>query len=152
MVQAGKESACNTGDKGSILGLRRSPRGGNGNPFQYSCLKKSPWTRSQSVTTEWLNRQNRQNWVQFPVLYSGSLPVIYFILFTSEVTQLCPTLCDPMDCSLPGSSVHEIFQARVLEWIAIPLTLNWPQHNPTEIFILFSSPSLYNCLRNGEIL
>ena len=36
-----------------------------------------------------------------------------------EVTQSCPTLCDPMDCSLPGSSVHEIFQARVLEWVAI---------------------------------
>ena len=31
----------------------------------------------------------------------------------------CPTLCDPMDCSLPGSSVHGIFQARVLEWVAI---------------------------------
>ena len=38
----------------------------------------------------------------------------------SEVTQSCPTLCDPMDCSLPGSSVHGIFQARILEWVAIP--------------------------------
>ena len=37
----------------------------------------------------------------------------------SEVTQSCPTLCNPMDCSLPGSSVHGIFQARVLEWVAI---------------------------------
>ena len=37
----------------------------------------------------------------------------------SEVTQPCPTLRDPMDCSLPGSSVHGIFQARVLEWGAI---------------------------------
>ena len=37
----------------------------------------------------------------------------------SEVTQSCPTLCDPMDCSLSGSSVRGIFQARVLEWIAI---------------------------------
>ena len=37
----------------------------------------------------------------------------------SEVTQLCLTLSDPMDCSLPGSSVHGIFQARVLEWGAI---------------------------------
>ena len=37
----------------------------------------------------------------------------------SEVTQLCPTLHDPMDCSLPGSSVRGIFQARVLEWGAI---------------------------------
>ena len=37
----------------------------------------------------------------------------------SEVAQSCPTLCDPMDCSLPGSSFHGIFQARVLEWGAI---------------------------------
>ena len=37
----------------------------------------------------------------------------------SEVTQSCLTLCDPMDCSLPGSSIHGIFQARVLEWGAI---------------------------------
>ena len=37
----------------------------------------------------------------------------------SEVAQSCLTLCDPMDCSLAGSSVHGIFQARVLEWIAI---------------------------------
>ena len=37
----------------------------------------------------------------------------------SEVAQSCPTLCDPMDCTLPGSSVHGIFQARVLEWGAI---------------------------------
>ena len=37
----------------------------------------------------------------------------------SEVVQSCPTLSDPMDCSLPGSSVHVTFQARVLEWVAI---------------------------------
>ena len=36
------------------------------------------------------------------------------------VTQSCPTLCDPMDCSLPGSSVHGIFQIRIWEWVAIP--------------------------------
>ena len=37
----------------------------------------------------------------------------------SEVAQSCPTLSDPTDCSLPGSSIHGIFQARVLEWGAI---------------------------------
>ena len=37
----------------------------------------------------------------------------------SEVTQTCLTLCNPMDCSLPGSSVYGIFQARVLEWVAM---------------------------------
>ena len=37
----------------------------------------------------------------------------------SEVAQSCPTLCNPMDCSPPGSSIHGVFQARVLEWVAI---------------------------------
>ena len=37
----------------------------------------------------------------------------------SEVVQLCPTISDPMDCSPPGSSIHEIFQARVREWGAM---------------------------------
>ena len=41
----------------------------------------------------------------------------------SEVTQSCPTLHDPMDCSLPGSSIHGILQARVLEWGAIAFIL-----------------------------
>ena len=40
----------------------------------------------------------------------------------SEVAQSCLTLSDPMDCSLPGSSIHGIFQARVLEWGAIVLS------------------------------
>ena len=38
------------------------------------------------------------------------------------VTQSCLTLCNPMDCSLEGSSVHGIFQARILEWVAIALS------------------------------
>ena len=43
----------------------------------------------------------------------------------SEVTQLCLTLSDPMDCSPPGSSVHGIFQARALEWVAIAFSDVW---------------------------
>ena len=48
---------------------------------------------------------------------------------SSEVTQSCPTLCDLMDCILPGSSVHGFFQARVLEWVAISFSRgsNWPR-------------------------
>ena len=70
---------------------------------------------------------------EFPVLYIRSLFYIYnsvpmsipssqFIptpLMWCEVTQLCPTLGDHVDCSLPGSSVHGILQARILEWVAI---------------------------------
>ena len=46
-----------------------------------------------------------------------------------EVAQSCLTLCDPMDCSLPGFSVHRIFQARVLEWVAISFSRgsSWPR-------------------------
>ena len=42
-----------------------------------------------------------------------------------EVAQSCPTLCGRMDCSSPGSSVHGIFQARVLEWVAISFSNPW---------------------------
>ena len=66
----------------------------------------------------------------------------------SEVTQSCLTLSDPMDCSLPGSSVHGIFQARVLEWGAIafssfafssPPNFNEsPSSNPLNISYVFS--------------
>ena len=41
-----------------------------------------------------------------------------------EVAQSCPTLCIPMDCSPPGSSIHGIFQARVLEWVAIVFSIH----------------------------
>ena len=54
----------------------------------------------------------------------------------SEVAQLCPTLSDPMDCSPPGSSVHGIFQARVLEWGAIA----------------FSNLSPFNSSQKGQLL
>ena len=56
------------------------------------------------------------------------LKIVSVLLFTvltewvsgmSDVAQSCPTLCDPMDCGLPRSSVHGAFQARVLEWVAI---------------------------------
>ena len=52
----------------------------------------------------------------------------------SEVTQLCPTLCNAMDCSLPGSSIHEIFQARALEWVAIAFSI---------VFLVFLVTILY---------
>ena len=45
----------------------------------------------------------------------------------SEVTQSYPTLHDPMDCSTPGSSVHGILQAGVLEWVAIAFSINGPE-------------------------
>ena len=86
----------------------------------------------------------------------------------SEVAQLCPTLRDPMDCSLPGSSIHRIFQARVLEWGAIafsvirssiiikvkkleflPDTSNLRYGSPLNLFLYFNfNMYIYNILNN----
>ena len=116
---------------------------GNGNPLQYPCLEnlmdRGAWwaavhgfaksqARLSTLTTAAKSLQS------CPTLCSprpwdspGKNTGVgcHFLLqcmkvkSESEVTQLCPTLRDPMDCSLPGSSTHGIFQARVLEWGAI---------------------------------
>ena len=64
----------------------------------------------------------------------------------SEAAQSCPTLHDPMDCSLPGSSVHGILQAKVLEWDAIAFSI-------CELIVLIfgegdGTPLQYSCLEN----
>ena len=74
-----------------------------------------------------------------------------------KVAQSCPTLRDLMDCSLPGSSVHRIFEARVLEWGAIafspPLLRGWkvllatPAHGPSAPGLQITPPSHFHMLR-----
>ena len=64
-----------------------------------------------SLWMRWLELQ------QLYCIYEGS---------ESEAALSCPTLCDPMDCSLPGSSVRGIFQAIVLEWIAVSFSRDLP--------------------------
>ena len=71
----------------------------------------------------------------------------------SEVAQSCLTLSDPMDCSLPGSSIHGIFQARVLEWGAIALSGERERERETKATHLDQSPlcgveGLFKC---GEL-
>ena len=61
-------------------------------------------------------------------LRSGPLPAdvisviasVYFIPALCLVAQSCPAFCDPMDCSLPSTSVHGILQVRILKWVAMP--------------------------------
>ena len=65
----------------------------------------------------------------------------------NEVAQLCPTLSDPMNCSLPGSSIHGIFQARVLEWVAIAFTeptLEWLK-KCMHSYVTLESASIAKC-------
>ena len=72
--------------------------------------------------------------------------------------QSCPTLCDAMDCSLPGSSIHEILQARILEWVALPSSRgsSWPRDwtRPRLLHLLHSAtyeaPRHYLVYRNND--
>ena len=73
-------------------------------------------------------------------------------------TQLCPTLCDPVDCSPPDSSVCGILQTRILQWVTIPFSSGSPQpREQTQVFcfagrFLLSEPSEKpNVLYNQEI-
>ena len=61
--------------------------------------------------------------------YQGLFSVLYYNNSTkwNEVAQSCLTLCNPMDCSLPGSSIQGIFQARILEWVVISFSRRSPQ-------------------------
>ena len=79
--------------------------------FSHVRLLATPWTAAhQAPPSLGFSRQEYWSGLPFPSPVHES---------ESEVAQWCPTLSDPMDCSLPGSSVHGIFQARVLEWVDI---------------------------------
>ena len=75
----------------------------------------------------------------------------------SEVAQSCPTLCDPMDYSLPGFSIHGIFQARVLEWVAISFSRGSSQprdrtqvfHNASRCFTLWATRGVDKALTSA---
>ena len=74
------------------------------------------------------------------------------------ITQLCPTLCDPVDCSPPDSSVHGILQTRLLEWVTIPFSRGSSQpRDQTQVFciagrfLLSETSEKPNVLDNQEI-
>ena len=69
----------------------------------------------------------------------------------SEVAQWCPTLSDTMDCSLPGSSVHGIFQVRILEWVAVAFSDGLPSSVHFTYQLFTNHPLLIN-LEMGEFI
>ena len=67
--------------------------------------------------------------------------------------QLCATLCDPMNCSLPGSFVHGIFQARIMEWVAIPSSRgsSWPRDRKSSLLCLLHCRQILYRWPIGEV-
>ena len=70
----------------------------------------------------------------------------------SEVTQSCPTLRDPMDCSPPGSFTHGIFQARVLEWVAIAFSREDSTHGHYQMVNTEIRLIIFFAVKDGEAL
>ena len=78
-----------------------------------------------------------QNYFLCPCLKEKGKGLWLLIWTCCLVAQSCPTLCDPMDCSLPGSSVHGILQARILEWFAISSSRGSSQlRDQTQVFCI----------------
>ena len=98
-----KNPPCNAADVGSIAGGTKIPHA-SGQLSRPTATTEPTYSRAQHHNVRSCMMQLRSD------------------QWTSEVAQSCPTFCDPMDCSLPGSSSHQILQARILEWIAIPFS------------------------------
>ena len=106
--------AENIREADSIPRLGRSSGGRHGNPLQCSCLKNSHGQepgRLQSIGSQRVGH-DWSDWARMRAC-------MYVCMPWSEVAQSCPTLCNPVDCSLPGFSVHGILQTRKLEWVTI---------------------------------
>ena len=85
----------------------------------YNCLSDRPNSPFQNSKKGW------RNWTQFlvctkVVVNSQSQLTALKYIYIYSVAKLCPLLCDPMDCSLLGSAVHQIFHARIVECVAMP--------------------------------
>ena len=129
-----EESDYNAGDRSSVPEVGRSLRGEHGNLLKYTCLENpmdrgarqdtvhgvaKSWTRLSNWA--WMHASPREKYIQIHLWTSWVWWVFENVLNDVGVlvTWLYPPLCDPMDCSPPGFSVHGILQARILEWVAI---------------------------------
>ena len=126
-------NAENMRDSGSTPGSGRSLGGGHGSPLQYSRLENpmdrgAQWATVHGVTKNWtqlkrLSMHGTQNSIPLEISQTQNASS-----FLCSVAQSCLTLCNLTDCSLPGSSVHGIFQARILEWVSI--SFSWGSSQP----------------------
>ena len=99
-------------------------------------------------TTKWIGYMYTyipsftEHWVEFPVLYRTFSLVIHFMKIKVLIAQLCLTLRDPKDYSLPGSSVHGILQASMMEWVTISFFKGstWPRESNKPMSLV--SPAL----------
>ena len=94
----------------------------------YSAIKKNIF---ESVLMRWMKLEPI---IQSEVSQKEKHQYSILTHAAAKLLQSCPTLCDPMDCSLPGFSVHGILQARTLEWVAISFSNVWKWKVKVKLF------------------
>ena len=94
--------------------------GRNTRVVPFSSLGNLPDLGIQPESPEAKGSNPHCRWFLYPLSHRGSLR--NDLCMRAKSLQSCPTLCNPMDYSPPGSSVHGIFQARILEWVAMPFS------------------------------
>ena len=117
---------------------------------------------------------SKQNYHSVSSLEKWLMPVLRYLMYKvsreylvisfskeseSEVAQSCPTLCDPMDSSPPGSSLHGILQARILEWVAIPFSRGssqprdrtWVSHIAGRRFIIWATREAHHLAKKVKV-
>ena len=102
-------------------------------PLSWTLLQTEPCASSSEIQTDLCSSHLELFWFAFapsPSLYE-ELPVSMMWCVMCSVAQSSPTLCSPMDCIPPGSSVHGIFQARIPEWVAISSSRIFPTQRLT---------------------
>ena len=104
------DSSCQPGSGNSVVSLCCSGWG-----FQQPSLSHFWGSQYPSLAPGSING----SFIEKPLHNKVEYAVYLLLSCSCSVAKLRPTLCDPMDCSLMGSSVHRIFQARILEWVAI---------------------------------
>ena len=109
------------------------------------------WWEGKLVEPLWRTVWRFLKKLKIELPYDPAIPLLGIVKSESEVAQLCSTLGDPRDCSPPGSSIHGIFQARVLEWGAIAFSSeSYKAANKGCFFESMQGSNEKECLRKGR--
>ena len=111
--------------------------------FHFCSAVLEPWHGHSGLICKLPECQTHSHWFSLSAPHPGWLSSI-----ESEVAQSCPTLCELRDHSLPGSAVHGIFQARILEWAAI--AFSWGSSQPRDRTRVHCRQRLYRLSHQGS--
>ena len=140
---------------------------GNGSPVQYSCLENPRdrgawWAAIYGVAQNWTwlkqlsSSSSSSQWLEVSSLMSLMITILWpktqAAAPAAKSLQSCPTFCDPMECSPEGPSIHEILQARMLEWVAISFSKMQAVFSKSQTWLNFPLPYFLRFLQYNWVV